>query len=114
MCVHVLSPFSRVWLCVPKDYSLPGSSVYGIFPCISCIAGNFFTTEPQKKQKSYTYTHTHTDTHKQYKLSTCKGGSLLKHVSSLVAAWRHSCFMACGILVPRPGIEPMSPALDPW
>ena len=31
---------------------------------------------------------------------------------SLVAAHRLSCPVACGILVPWPGIEPMSPALE--
>ena len=30
----------------------------------------------------------------------------------LVEARRHSYPVACGILVPRPGIEPMSPALE--
>ena len=30
MCVCVLSLFSHVRLCDPKDYSLPGSSVHGI------------------------------------------------------------------------------------
>ena len=37
----------------------------------------------------------------------------LWHVSSVVVAHRWlSCSVACGILVPRPGIEPMSPALE--
>ena len=31
---------------------------------------------------------------------------------SVVAARRLSCPTACGILVPRPGIEPVSPALE--
>ena len=58
-------------------------------------------------------------------------GSSLQHVGSLVAACgllsgcgaqapghadsralRLSCPVACGILVPRPGIEPASPALE--
>ena len=30
-CVCVLSHFTRVWLCDPKDCGLPGSSVHGIF-----------------------------------------------------------------------------------
>ena len=33
-------------------------------------------------------------------------------MSSVVAAHRVSCSAACGILVPRPGIEPESPALQ--
>ena len=33
------------------------------------------------------------------------------HTSSLFVAQRFSCSIACGILVPRPGIEPTSPAL---
>ena len=33
-------------------------------------------------------------------------------LGSVVAVWRLSCSQACGILVPRPGIEPMSPALE--
>ena len=33
-------------------------------------------------------------------------------IDSLVAACRLSCPAACGILVFRPGIKPMSPALD--
>ena len=36
-------------------------------------------------------------------------GSLLRHVGSFVAVL--SCSVACGIFVPPPGIEPMSPAL---
>ena len=31
---------------------------------------------------------------------------------SVVAAYGLSCPEACGILVPRPGIEPVSPALE--
>ena len=56
VCVCVLSVLSRVWLCGPMDWSLPGSSVHGIFqarilewvaiswsrgssqPCVSCIS----------------------------------------------------------------------------
>ena len=36
----------------------------------------------------------------------------LRHVSSVVVACGLSCPEACGILVPLPGIEPMSPALE--
>ena len=36
----------------------------------------------------------------------------LRHASSVVAAHGLSCRMACGILVPRPRIEPASPALE--
>ena len=32
--------------------------------------------------------------------------------ASLVAAGGFSCLVACGILVPRPGIKPASPALE--
>ena len=32
--------------------------------------------------------------------------------ASLVAADRLRCTMACGILVPQPGVEPVSPALE--
>ena len=31
---------------------------------------------------------------------------------SLVVVCRLSCSAACGILVPRPGLEPVSPALE--
>ena len=37
---------------------------------------------------------------------------LLRCTSSVVAAHGLSCPVACGILVPRPGIEPVSPALE--
>ena len=36
----------------------------------------------------------------------------LWHKGSVVAAHGLSCPAACGILVPRPGIEPVSPALE--
>ena len=76
-CVHAKSPWSCPILCDPMDYRSPGSSVHGIFQartlkwvaisfsrgssqlrdwtcvsCISCIAGRFFTTEPQGKPQS--------------------------------------------------------------
>ena len=37
---------------------------------------------------------------------------LLRRTSSVVVACGLSCPAACGILVPQPGIEPMSPALE--
>ena len=37
---------------------------------------------------------------------SCRGTQALEHVGSLVAP------KACGILVPKPGIEPMSPAVE--
>ena len=37
---------------------------------------------------------------------------LLRCESSIVVARGLSCAAACGILVPRPGIEPASPALE--
>ena len=36
----------------------------------------------------------------------------LWHAGSVVVALGLSCPVACGILVPRPGIEPTSPALE--
>ena len=36
----------------------------------------------------------------------------LRHVSSVVVAQGLSCPAACGILVPPPGMEPVSPALE--
>ena len=70
----IFSYFGQVWLCNPTDCSLPGSSVHGIFlarilewiaipsakgsswprdlthiSCVSCIAGEFLTTEPLGK-----------------------------------------------------------------
>ena len=38
--------------------------------------------------------------------------SLLQSTGCLVVAHRLSCPVACGILVPQPGIKPMSPALQ--
>ena len=38
--------------------------------------------------------------------------SLLQSTDCLVVAHRLSCPVACGILVPQPGIKPMSPALQ--
>ena len=35
-----------------------------------------------------------------------------EHVGLVSAAYRPSCFLACGILVPWPGIEPVFPALQ--
>ena len=40
------------------------------------------------------------------------GSVVLWHVGSLVEARGLSCPSACGILVPQPGIEPASPALE--
>ena len=37
---------------------------------------------------------------------------LLRHASSAVLVHGLNCPAACGILVPRPGIEPASPALE--
>ena len=39
-------------------------------------------------------------------------GLSLQHMDSLVLACGLTGSMACGILVPRPGIEPVSPALQ--
>ena len=44
-------------------------------------------------------------------LSSC-GAWAPECVGSVAVAHRFSCPMACGILVPRPGIEPTSPALE--
>ena len=46
-----------------------------------------------------------------YGLSSC-GVWAPQHVGSVVAACGLSCPAACGILVPRPGMEPVSPALE--
>ena len=45
-------------------------------------------------------------------LSLSCGTRAPERMSSLVAAPGLSCPAACGILVPRPGIEPMFPALE--
>ena len=77
VCVYAKSLQSRLTLCDRMDCRSPGSSVHGIFQartpkwvaisfsrgssqlrdwtcvsCISCIAGRFFTTEPQGKPQS--------------------------------------------------------------
>ena len=44
--------------------------------------------------------------------SRAHGVCSLRHAGSLVDAHGLSCPVACGILVPRPGIEPASPALE--
>ena len=41
--------------------------------------------------------------------SLWQAGSFVEHTDSLVIALRLSCSVGCGILVPQPGIEPMSP-----
>ena len=46
-----------------------------------------------------------------FSLSSC-GAQAPGRVGSVVVAHRLSCPGACGILVPRPGIEPASPALE--
>ena len=40
------------------------------------------------------------------------GTQALELAGSVVAAHRLSCPTACGILIPQPGIKPMSPALE--
>ena len=42
---------------------------------------------------------------------SCYGTRALEHMGLLVAVRRLSCSKACGILVPQPEIEPVSPAL---
>ena len=44
-------------------------------------------------------------------LSSC-GAQAPKHTGSVVAVRRLSCPAGCGILVPRPGMEPASPVLE--
>ena len=44
-------------------------------------------------------------------LSTC-GAWAPEHVGSVVVVCGLSCPVACGILVPQPGIKPASPALE--
>ena len=46
-----------------------------------------------------------------YGLCSC-GAWALECVGSVVVACGFSCPTACGILVPQPGIEPKSPALE--
>ena len=41
-----------------------------------------------------------------------RGLCSLRHTGSLVEVSGLSCPAACGILVPRPGMEPASPALE--
>ena len=43
--------------------------------------------------------------------SSCDAQAL-EHEGSVVVACKLSCPVACGILVPGPGIEPVSPALE--
>ena len=45
-------------------------------------------------------------------LSLRSTGSSLRRAGSLVVARGFSCPVACGILVPQPGIEPVSTALE--
>ena len=47
-----------------------------------------------------------------HRLPSSCGVQALKHMGSVVAAHGLICPAACGILVPRPGIEPASPALE--
>ena len=44
--------------------------------------------------------------------SSCGSWAQLWLMGSVVTACRFSCSVACGILVPQPGIEPTSPALQ--
>ena len=44
--------------------------------------------------------------------SRARGLCSLRHTGSLIEACELSCPEACGILVPRPGVEPESPALE--
>ena len=44
--------------------------------------------------------------------SLWQAGSFIEHTDSLVIALRLSCSLGCGILVPQPGIEPMSPGVE--
>ena len=43
---------------------------------------------------------------------SCCGAQALECRDSVVAAHRLDCPLACGILVPQPGIKPVSPALE--
>ena len=45
-------------------------------------------------------------------LLSCCGTQVPEHTGSVVAVHGLSCPAACGILVPQPGIEPASPALQ--
>ena len=45
---------------------------------------------------------------------SCCRALALGHMGSVVVAYSLSCPVACRILVPRPGIEPMPPALEVW
>ena len=44
-------------------------------------------------------------------VASCCGAQALGYVGSAAVVQRLTCPGACGILVPRPGTEPMSPAL---
>lgn len=46
------------------------------------------------------------------RLSTCSTQAPEPEGSGSGGVWATSCFEACGILVPRPGIKPMSPAVE--
>jgi len=46
-------------------------------------------------------------------LASCRAqAQYLQHMGTIVVVCSFSCSTACGILIPRPRIEPMSPAME--
>ena len=118
-------------LCDPRDYSPPGSSVHGVLQArllewiaisfssgssrpsdgsqVSCIAGGFFTVWATRGgcirswlQQVGSFAEV------RGLLSSC-GAQSPEPRDSVVGARGLSCAMACGILVPRPGIKRTEP-----
>ena len=118
-------------LCDPRDYSPPGSSVHGVLQArllewiaisfsrgssrpsdgsrVSCTAGGFFTLWATRRgcirswlQQVGSFAEV------RGLLSSC-GAQSPEPRGSVVGARGLSCAMACGILVPRPGIERTEP-----
>ena len=104
--MHVCAQLRPV-LCDAMDYSLPGSSVHGIFQArkLQSVAISFFRGSSQPRA----WIH--------ISCISCIGRWILYHWATGEANMLMrilTFFRLCSILVFWPGIEPVTPALETW
>ena len=106
----------------PMDYSPPGSSIHGIFQTrvLEWVATAFSNYVSYKntitmihnfKKDLFIYLAVSGLSCSTQDLCCISQDLLFRPTNSLVVVLRLSCFTAWGILVLRPGIEPLSPVL---
>ena len=104
ICSHSLPiffPFSFInFICVLAALGLP----YSAWALCCCMLAFSSCGEQEPVSRCSAWASPYSD-------FSCCGAQSLGCGSSVVVAHGLSCPMACGILVPRLGIEPMSPAL---